>query len=102
MEELIRTIIEVDKKARKMTDKSRKQLEDSKAAIDKRVKELEKQYEVSVEEIIELTTEDENENIATQKRLIDEKYSLAEKKINKAYEEHKDEWVKEIVKRTLE
>ena len=51
MEQLIKTIIDVDKKARKMTDESKKQLAESKIAIAQRVEELDKKYEESVEEI---------------------------------------------------
>ena len=39
-----------DKKARKMTDESKKQLAESKIAIAQRVEELDKKYEESVEE----------------------------------------------------
>lgn len=101
MEELIKTIIEVDKKARKITDESKKQLAESKIAIEQKVKEIDNMYQQSVEEIIELTTEDENASIETQKAEIDEEFKSANEQLDQTFKDNKDEWVNEIVKRAL-
>ncbi|MBE6818833.1 MAG: hypothetical protein E7517_06735 [Ruminococcaceae bacterium] len=101
MEQLIKTIIDVDKKARKMTDESKKQLAESKIAIAQRVEELDKKYEESVEEIIALTTEDETRKVEERKAQIDTDYARANQSLDNYYEEHKDQWVKELVERTI-
>lgn len=101
LEELIKTIIEVDKKARKMTDESKKQLEESKTAIENRVKELDKQYEDSAEEIIQLTTEDESISIKQQEADIDDEFKSANEQLDKTFADNREKWVKEIVGRAL-
>ena len=101
MEQLIKTIIDVDKKARKMTDESKKQLAESKIAIAQRVEELYKKYEESVEEIIALTTEDETRKVEERKAQIDTDYARANQSLDAYYEAHKEQWVKELVERTI-
>ena len=101
MEQLIKTIIDVDKKARKMTDQSKKQLAESTAAIAKRIEELDKKYEESVEEIIALTTEDEAQKVEELLAKIDADYSKANQNLDAYYEAHKDQWVDTLVERTL-
>ena len=102
MEQLIKKIIEVDKKARKRTEESKQQLAESKIAIAQRVEELEKQYNESVEEIITLTTEEENEKVLAKKAALDEKYARAESALEQTYEQHKGQWVKELVERSVQ
>ncbi|MBQ6381444.1 MAG: hypothetical protein IJJ41_07605 [Clostridia bacterium] len=101
MEELIKTIIDVDKKARKMTDESKKQLAESKIAIAQRIEELDKKYEQSVEEIIALTTEDESQKVEELIAKIDSDYEKANQALDTYYDSHKEQWVKELVKRTI-
>ena len=101
MEQLIKQIIEVDKQARKKTDESKQQLAESKIAIAQRVKELEQMYNRSVEEIIALTTQEEDEKMLKQKAQIEEKYAAANRHLDAIYAERKDEWVKELVKLSL-
>lgn len=101
MEELIKTIIDVDKKARNMADESKKQLIESKIAIEQRVKELEEQYDKSVDEIIELTTEDENQKIKEQMAKIDEQYKSANDALDKKFEQNKEKLVQTLIERSL-
>lgn len=101
MEQLIKTIIDVDKKARKMTDESKKQLAESSIAIAKRVEELDKKYDESVKEIIALTTEDETQKAEEMMAKIDTDYAKANQSLDAYYEAHKDQWVDMLVERTL-
>ena len=101
MEELIKKIIKVDKEARNRTRNSQQKLADCKIRIEERTKEIEQQYEQSVQEIIELTTEEEKEKIAALKADIDNKYAAANKSLDSAFALNKDKWVEELVKRTV-
>lgn len=101
MEELIKSVLKVDKKAREMTEKSRQRLEQSASAIEARIKQLEKQYEESAEEIIELTTEDESERIIAAKNEIDARFKSADEYLDKVYNENKEKWVEEIAKNAI-
>ena len=101
MEELIKKIIQVDKEARKKTDQSKQQLADSKIAIEQRKKELEEQYNNSVNEIIELTTQEEEERVTALKAEIDEKFNNANAALEKTFLDNKQAWVDELVKRAI-
>ena len=101
MEDLIRKIIEVDKQARKKTELSKEQLAKSKIAIEQRKKELEEHFNDSVEEIIQLTTEEENEKVEKLKAEINEKFIKADKELEKTFAQNKDKWVEELVNRTI-
>ena len=99
MEQLIKQIIKVDKQARKKTAQSKEQLAQSKIAIAERVKELEEQYNRSIEEIIELTTQEELEKVQTKKAALDSKYAEANAVLDRTFLMHKDEWAKELAQR---
>ncbi|MBQ3431306.1 MAG: hypothetical protein IJG23_00825 [Clostridia bacterium] len=101
MEQLIKQIIEVDKQARKKTEQSKEQLAQSKIAIAQRVKELETQYNKSVEEIIELTTQEELQKVQTKKAALDAKYAEANTVLDRTFLVHKDEWAKELADRVI-
>ena len=101
MEQLIKQIIEVDKQARTKTEESKKQLAESKLAIAQRVSELEQMYNQSVEEIIALTTQEENEKVQQQKQEIETRFAAANERLDASYRAHKEEWIKEIVARTI-
>ena len=102
MEDLIKKIIEVDKQARKKTEESQKQLADSKIAIEQRKIELEQHYNESVDEIIELTTQQENEKVLARKAEIAQNFAAADKKLANDFEANKERWVEELVQRALD
>lgn len=101
MEQLIKKIIAVDKQARGRTEQSKEQLAQSKIIIAQRVKELEEQYDKSVKEIIDLTTEEEAQNVETQKAEIDRKFAEANRQLDETYAQHKDQWADEMYHRAL-
>lgn len=102
MEELIRKIIKVDKEARKRTEESQRQLAASKIKIAERKKELEEKYSASVEEIIELTTEEEKEKAETLMAQTDEKFARADAKLEETFAAGREKWVEELYRRVIE
>ena len=101
MEDLIKKIIKVDKEARRKTEQSKKDLAESKIAIEERKKELEEHYNDSVEEIITLTTQEEEQKVAELKAALDEKFIKADQQLDKTFAENKDRWVNELYERVI-
>lgn len=102
MENLIRSVIEADREARMRVEKAKKDRYNIQSLISDKQKEIEAAYqEESKQKLAEVKAEFD----ALLKAEEDKQktsHELQLQRLAKTYESHKDEWVKEIVKNTLE
>lgn len=98
MENMVETIIDMDKKAREMLAKAEESREQAREDIERRKKELYNDYEQSLKEIVEMTKAEEEVNILSGKKAIDEKSDAIINALDERYEANKELWVSSIVK----
>lgn len=102
LENLIRSVIEADREARMRVEKAKKDRYNIQSLISDKQKEIEAAYQ---EESKQKLTEVKAKFDALLKAEEDKQKASYEQQLQrlaKTYESHKDEWVKEIVKNTLE
>ena len=102
MEEMIKRIIDMDKKARAITDMARQEKLDSEKDIAEKTRILREEYLERARRRIQINSETER-TLAEQKWKKRETYYAGERqRMEATYAAHKDEWVQTIVRRVTE
>ncbi len=101
MDEIINRIIEVEKKAQSMTEQSRQGLETAKKDIKNKIAKLEKEYAEAAEEVLQITQEEQQAEAQREKAEIETAFKTANEKLDNAYLAGRDNWIEEIVSRTI-
>lgn len=97
MENMVETIINMDKKAREMLAKAEESREQARVDIERRKQELYHHYEESLKEIVEMTKSEEEINIEKGKKIVDQKADAIMTALDEKYEAKKENWVSSIV-----
>lgn len=97
MENIINVILEMDKKSREMKEQAEQEKANMSTVIAERKKYLYEQYDKSLNAIVQMTEEEQQEICEQRKKKIDEDAKTSMSKLESTYSAHCDEWVKKIV-----
>ena len=101
MEDMIAKIIDMDKKARNLTDEAQKSKISYENEILKTKEKIKNDYLDRAKERIEINKQTAQKKADTQLKEIEEKNDSVIRKLNSSYSENGDKWVDEIVKRVV-
>jgi hypothetical protein len=62
---------------------------------------MEEDYSAAYKEVVEITAQQEAEKVKKEKASIDKSFKTANEKLDKTYKSGKDEWINQLVERTL-
>lgn len=99
MQDMIKRIVEMDKRARELTDEAKRLRVGSEDRIIARKEELRGNYRAKAEERVELIKKAEVRNAETELREVLAKQKQTEAQLDALYAEKGDEWVARIVAR---
>lgn len=97
MENVIKTIVQMDKRAREMEAQEEQEVLNAKKALEERKQELYDHYAESEEEVIELTQAQVDEELGKKKKVVDESMGALSKALDDTCEKHRIQWVDKIV-----
>ena len=101
MENMIAKIIDMDKKARDLTDEAQRSKISYENEILKKKEKIKNDYLDRAKERIEINKQTAQKKADTQLKEIEEKNDSVIRKLNSSYSENGDKWVDEIVKRVV-
>ncbi|NLN82364.1 MAG: hypothetical protein GX136_07465 [Clostridiales bacterium] len=102
MKEMIQRIIDMDKKAREITDAAKKEKLESEKIIAEKAAQLREEVLSRARRRIQINKELENVILEQEWEKVKARYDSQLKNMNDLYARHGDEWVDTIVKRVLE
>lgn len=98
MENIVETIVNMDKKARDMLERAEKTQEKSRVYIEERKREMYNKYDESLKEIVEMTIYEEEVAIQNGKNKINQRAETVMRVLDETFEANKGLWVSNIVK----
>ena len=101
MQDIIQKIIEIDRKAQKMTEEALALKSEAEASIESDKKALRDKYIVKARRRIEMNTQTEAQFLAESLKVIDEKYGEISKELEETYEREHDKWVDELFNKVI-
>ncbi len=101
MENMISKIIEMDKKARDLTDEAQKSKIDFEKNILEKKEQIKNDYLNRAKERIEINKHTAQKKADEQLKAIEEKNSAVIQKLDSKYKENGDKWVDQIVARVV-
>ena len=101
MQDVIAKIIDMDKKARDLTDEAQRSKISYENEILKKKEKIKNDYLDRAKERIEINKQTAQKKADTQLKEIEEKNDSVIRKLNSSYSENGDKWVDEIVKRVV-
>lgn len=101
MENMIAKIIEMDKKARDLTDEAQKSKISYENEILKTKEKIKNDYLARAKDRIEINKQTAQKKANARLSEIEEKNSILIKKLDSSYSENGDKWVDEIVQRVV-
>ncbi len=101
MEDMISKIIEMDKKARDLTDQAQKSKVDFEKNIIEKKEQIKNDYLNRAKERIEINKHTAQKQADEQLKKIEEKNSAVIQKLDSSYKENGNKWVDQIVARVV-
>ena len=101
MEEMIKRIIDMDKKAREITEAAQREKLDSEKEIAENAKKLREEYLEKARRRIQVNAETERTLAEQEWRRQKAKYDKQREDLEASYGAHHEEWVKQIVANVL-
>ena len=102
MEEMIKRIIDMDKKARDITDAAKREKLDSEEEITEKAAQLRNEYLDRARRRIQINNEADRTIMEQNWRKREAQFADQMKQMDQAYAEHSEEWVNTIMKHVLE
>ncbi len=101
MEDMIKRILEIDRQARNMTADAEKARIKAQSEIGKQAAEIHDQYMKDAQEHIARLEHTEQEQAKQQLAAKEEQHEKLKKNLETRFAKHRDEWIEQIVQRTL-
>lgn len=101
MEEIIRNIIDADKEARNAVKAKQQERHNIQNLIQEQEKTIKEKYQEETKQCVAQKRVEMNAELDSQTQLEQSDYEKILKSLEMSYEEHKQEWVKEIYDRCL-
>jgi hypothetical protein len=101
MQDIIQKIIEIDKRAQKMTDEAQELRKEAEASIESDKKALREQYLERARRRIAITNETEDKYLAGMLADIDKKYADISKELDAKYEGNHSKWAGELYDKVI-
>ena len=101
MEEIIRKIVDADKQARALVEQKQKERHNIQNLIQDQSMEIREKYRKETERCITEKREEMDADLSKAMQQEETVYEEALQALQKKFDEHKDEWVSQIVERTL-
>lgn len=101
MEEMIKRIVDMDKKAREITEAAEHEKLESEKTIAAKVDQIREEYLTRARRRIRINKEQENVVMEQEWAKTKVRYDQQIEHMNELYEHHGEEWVKAIVERVL-
>lgn len=99
MQDMIKRIVDMDKRARELTEEARSRRAGSTEAVARKKEEVRKNYIDLAQKRIEAIERSEMRDAQEYWEEIEAKHAGIADRLDLAYEENKDEWVSELVER---
>lgn len=99
MEDMIRRIVEMDKKAREITDAAQREKLDSEKEIAERAARLREDYLTRARRRIQINRETEQVIAEQEWKKAKSRYDEMERRMNEQFAQQGDDWVEQIVRR---
>lgn len=101
MEEIIRDIVDADKQARGRVEQKQEERLNIQNLIQDQSLEIKRRYQAETKRCIEEKKFELDREISQQEKKEEQLFEETLKTLTKTYEDHREEWVKEIVDRCL-
>lgn len=99
MQDMIKRIVDMDKRARELTEEARSRRAGSTEAVARKKEEVRKNYIDLAQKRIEAIERSEMRDAQENWKDIEAKHAGIAEKLDRTYEEKKDQWVSELVER---
>lgn len=101
MEEIIRDIVDADKAARISVQEKKRERHDIQSLIQSQKLAIKNKYQEETDKCINSKRDEMDNELAMQVKREELAFEEALTNLDKQYEEHKEEWIKQIVNRCL-
>ena len=101
MQDIIQKIIEIDRRAQKMTDEAVELRKEAEASIESDKKALREKYIDRARRRIAITNETEEKYLAGMLEDINKKYDDTSNALDAKYDQNRDQWVNELYNKVI-